>query len=84
MIPNLLILGLVVGLFASRLRTVVLAVVALGAAWGIGIAAAGGLEDLLPAFAVGSANATLGAAVGAVLAGVVLCLAGRGSRRAAT
>ncbi len=65
MIPTLLFLGLVVGLLTSSLRTLGLAVAALGLVWAAAIVAGGSHDAFLAAFALGTANAAVGVAAGA-------------------
>ncbi len=75
MVPNVILLALVIGVFAYRRPTVVLAAVAaLGAAWGLLIATVGD-GDFAGAFVLGAANAAVGVVFGAGIGslGTSLC-----------
>lgn len=64
MSPLILLLGFVVGCLTLRLRTLVLAVVGLGLAWGVLIVLSASLDDLAAACLIGAANAAVGVVVG--------------------
>ena len=69
MIPLTLVFGFAAGMASGRIRTLALAILALGITWAclIAVSVANDLADVLGAFALGAANALVGALAGAAI-----------------